>query len=107
MAYAVVETGGKQYITEKDLVLDVEKLNAQPGQKVKLDKVLFYAENEKIQVGKPYLEGAFIEAEVIKNHKLKKVISFKKIRREGSSKKKIGHRQEMTRVKIVAMQKGK
>ncbi len=75
--YAIVETGGKQYkVTEGDIIR-VEKLAAEAGEKVELDKVLVLGEGADIKVGTPYIEGAKVVGEVVENGKGQKVIIFK------------------------------
>ena len=103
MAYAIVETGGKQYKTEEGDVLDVELLGIDAGKKVKFDKVLLVSDKSGLKVGKPYITGAVVEGEVLNNFRDRKVVSFKYIRRENGSKTKIGHRQPKTKVKITAL----
>jgi len=106
MTYAIVETGGKQYRAEAGQVLDIEKLEIEDGKTVKLDKVLFVSDDGTFAVGQPYVKGAVVEAEVVQTKKQKKVISFKYIRREAGAKTKIGHRQQLTRIKIISIKKG-
>jgi large subunit ribosomal protein L21 len=101
--YAIIETGGKQYRAEAGRELDVEKLGAEPGKKVKLEKVLLVSGDGATQIGRPYVKGAFVEAEIVRNYRDAKVISYKAIRREGGAKTKIGHRQYLTRVRVLAV----
>ncbi|MBU1869633.1 MAG: 50S ribosomal protein L21, partial [Candidatus Omnitrophica bacterium] len=63
--YAIVEVGGKQYSVKKDDIIEVEKLKAEPGEELVLDKVLLAAKDEKIEVGQPYLKDAKVKAEVL------------------------------------------
>lgn len=103
--YAIIETGGKQYrISEKDTI-SVEKLDTAPGKTVKLDKVLFYSDGKKVDIGTPYLENVKVSCEVIGNVKTKKTISFKYKRRK-SSRRKIGHRQELTKLMVKDIKVG-
>ncbi len=97
--YAIIETGGKQYKVEKDSVIEVEKLNAEKGKEVSFGNVLLTSLGEEVKVGQPYLEGVKVTAIVVNNLRTKKVIAFKYTRRK-SSKTRIGHRQNLTRVKI-------
>ncbi len=106
MTYAIIETGGKQYTTKTGDVFDIERLETEEGKTVKFDKVLLVGDGAAVTVGKPYIKGAYAEAEVVKNLRDKKVISFKYIRREGGQQTKIGHRQSITRVKILSIKKG-
>jgi len=97
--YAIVETGGKQYLVEPGDIIKVEKLDCNPGDSVKLDKVLFVNEKGKPKVGMPFVDGASISAEAIEQGRLPKKIVFKykpKVR----YRKKIGHRQYFTELKI-------
>ena len=100
--YAVIETGGKQYRVQKGDVLDVELLDAKVGHKVKLSEVLAVCDGKELQVGTPHVKGAKVTAEVVDFHRGPKLVAFKKKRRKGFDKK-IGHRQNLTRIKIVEM----
>lgn len=100
--YAIVETGGKQYRVEEGDVLTVEKLDAEAGSKVVLDKVLVAGEGADIKVGKPYVEGCKVEAEVVENGKGPKVIIFK-FKSKKDYRKKQGHRQPYTMLKITSV----
>lgn len=100
--YAVVETGGKQYrVTEGD-VITVEKLDVQAGDKVSLDKVLVFSDGEALTIGAPYVEGARVEAAALENGKGQKVIIFK-FKSKKDYRKKQGHRQPYTMLKIESM----
>ena len=102
--YAVVETGGKQYKVTQGDVIQVEKLETPVGETVTLGKVLLAGDGADIQVGGPYLEGCAVTGEVTEQLKDKKIIVFKKRRRK-NYRRKNGHRQEMTRVKITEISK--
>ena len=106
MTYAIIETGGKQYKAKAGEIFDIERLETEEGKTVKFDKILLMGDSTSVTVGKPYVKGAHVEAEVIKNLRDKKVISFKYIRREGGQQTKIGHRQSKTRVRILSIKKG-
>ncbi|ERL12139.1 ribosomal protein L21 [Coriobacteriaceae bacterium BV3Ac1] len=99
--YAIVTTGGKQYKVAEGDVIDVEKLNAQPGDKVNLD-VLMLADDEKTVVAPAELEGKKVIAEVVDQHKGKKVIVFKLHKRKRYHRTK-GHRQQLTRLQITSI----
>ena len=100
--YAVVETGGKQYkVTEGDVIF-VEKLDVEEGAEVTLDKVLMAGEGDAVKVGTPVVEGATVTAKVVKNGKSKKVVVFKMKRKKNYRRKK-GHRQPYTQVRIEAI----
>ena len=98
--YAIVATGGKQYKVAPGALLDVEKLKAAVGETVRLDQVLAVRTDTGFQIGRPRLNGAAVSAQVVDQHKGSKVISFKYKRRKGYHRK-VGHRQELTRLKIV------
>lgn len=97
--FAVIETGGKQYKVNEGDVLFVEKLNVNEGDKVTFDKVLAFSGSDGFVVGAPFVSGATVVANVLKNGKGKKidVIRYKAKKNE---KKKIGHRQPYTKVQI-------
>lgn len=97
--YAVIETGGKQYRVEKDDVVSVEKLKVEAGDSVVFDRVLLLSNGKETLIGKPYVEGAKVEAEVVENGKGPKVIIFK-YKAKKDYRKKQGHRQPYTMVKI-------
>ena len=97
--YAVIETGGKQYRVAPGQTLEVERLNTEAGQPVTLDRVLFVANDGKFSVGAPTVDKATIVADVVEHLRGAKKITFKMKRRKGYHKT-IGHRQEMTRIKI-------
>ena len=97
---AVIVTGGKQYTVAEGDVLFIEKLNAEAEQTVKFDQVLAVLDGENSKVGTPVVEGAAVEAKVVKNGKGKKVIVFK-YKSKKNEKKKIGHRQPYTKVEIT------
>lgn len=101
-AYAVIETGGKQYRVKAGDVLDVEKLDAAPGATIKLDRVLALNAGNGLTVGAPTVAGAVVTAEVVDQHRGEKVVNFKKKRRKGYHRK-IGHRQSLTRLKVASL----
>ncbi|MFA6141798.1 MAG: 50S ribosomal protein L21 [Candidatus Omnitrophota bacterium] len=105
--YAVIETGAKQYKVTKNDVILVEKLESKDGSDVKLSKVLLVKDGNSVHVGSPYIKGAHVICEVIGRVRQPKVIAFKYKKRK-SEKKKIGHRQDVTKLKIkeIAMAKG-
>lgn len=100
--YAVIETGGKQYRVQEGDVITIEKLDAEAGQKVEFDRVLVLAEEGDLKVGAPYVEGAVVSGEVVENGKGKKVIIFK-YKAKKDYRKKQGHRQPYTMVKIESL----
>lgn len=101
-AYAVIETGGKQYRVKQGDILDVEKLDVEPGQKVTLDRVLAVNLGKTLSVGAPVIAGAAVTAEVVDQHRGEKLINFKKKRRKGYHRK-VGHRQSLTRLKVESI----
>ena len=102
-AYAVIETGGKQYRVAKDDVIEVELIEgAEAGQTISLGRVLALNDGSFLKVGTPEVEGASVTAEVLEAFRGPKVVAFKKKRRKGYHRK-VGHRQELLRVKITAI----
>jgi large subunit ribosomal protein L21 len=97
--YAIIETGGKQYRVQEGDVLFVEKLAANEGDTIQLDKVLAISDNGKMSIGTPVLEGANVSATVVKNGKGPKIIIFK-YKAKKDYRKKQGHRQPYTKIKI-------
>lgn len=97
--YAVIETGGKQYKVQEGDVIRIEKLNIADGEKVKFDKVLLLSEEGKLNVGKPYVDGASVEGQIEGQGKAKKILVFK-YKPKKDYRKKQGHRQPYTQVKI-------
>ena len=94
---AVIKVGGKQYLVSEGSEIFVEKLNAQKGDKVKFDQVLMLDK----KVGNPYLTGVTVQGEVLKNGKGKKITVFKYKCKDRSNRKKQGHRQPYTKIKIT------
>jgi len=98
--YAIVQTGGKQYKVAEGDILKVEKLDGQAGAQVVLDQVLLVKDDDgNVKVGKPVVENARITAQVIEQGKGKKIIVYKYKRRKNERKKQ-GHRQAYTKIKI-------
>ncbi|NLY20807.1 MAG: 50S ribosomal protein L21 [Tissierellia bacterium] len=97
--YAVIETGGKQYRVQEGDVLRIEKIEAEVGSKTVFDKVLLFSDGEELKVGNPYIEGAVVEATVEDQNKAKKIIVYK-YKAKKNYRKKQGHRQPYTEVKI-------
>ncbi len=98
---AIIETGGKQYVVTTDTILTVEKLDAE-GKKVTFDKVLLVDDGSKAQVGKPYVAGAKVTAEVIEEGRDSKVTVIRYRAKSRYAKKK-GHRQPFSKVRITAL----
>lgn len=97
--FAVIRTGGKQYKVQKDDVIKVEKLEGDSGSKIDLDEVLFIGDDKAAKVGTPLVEGAKVVAEVVAQDRGPKIIVFKKKRRQNYRRKK-GHRQDLTVLRI-------
>lgn len=100
--YAIIVTGGKQYKVAEGDELFIEKLEANEGDSVTFDKVLAVSANDALTVGSPYVDAASVKATVVKNGKAKK-IHILKYKPKKDSKKKIGHRQPYTKVRIEAI----
>jgi len=98
--FAIIKTGGKQYRVAEDDLIKVEKLDGEAGSTITLDQVLLVGDADKQSVGVPFVEGAAVEAEVIQQKKDKKIIVFKKKRRQ-NYRRKNGHRQEITVLKVT------
>lgn len=97
--YAIIKTGGKQYMVNEGDVLTVEKLDVESGAKVMFEEVLAVGNNGELQFGSPVVAGAKVEATVVENGKAKKVIVFK-YKPKKDFRKKQGHRQPFTKVRI-------
>ena len=97
---AIIVTGGKQYTVAEGDVLYVEKLGVEAEQNVKFEQVLAVVDGENTKIGAPVVEGAVVEAKVVKNGKGKKITVFK-YKAKKNEKKKIGHRQPYTKVEIT------
>ena len=100
--YAVIESGGKQHRVEEGEVLQLEKLDAAAGDKVKFDKILLVGEGGSVKIGKPYVEGSQVEAKVLKQGRGEK-IKIIKFNRRKHFKKQQGHRQSFTEVEITGI----
>lgn len=101
--YAIIETGGKQYQVEVGQEIYVEKLGVDADSNVTIDKVIALGGEDGIKVGTPYVENATVSATVLKNGKAKKVTVLTYKPKKGSSKRKMGHRQPYTKLKIDAI----
>ena len=100
MSYAVIQTGGKQYKVKSGEILKIEKLpDSKPDSKIEFKEILAYGDNKIIEVGTPTIQGAKVEANFIKNSKNRTVLIFKKRRRQ-NSRRKNGHRQQYSMIKI-------
>ena len=100
MSYAIIQTGGKQYKVRSGEILKIEKLsNSKPDTKVEFKEILAYGNDKVIEVGAPTVQGAKVEANLIKNSKNRTVLIFKKRRRK-NSRRKNGHRQQYSMIRI-------
>ena len=100
MSFAVIQTGGKQYKVKASDILKIEKLkNSKPESKIEFNEVLAYGDDKTLEVGSPLVKGAKVEAELIKNSKNRTILIFKKRRRK-NSRRKNGHRQQYSLIKI-------
>ena len=100
-AYAVIETGGKQYRVQQGDVFDVELLATDEGANIEFD-ALAVSNGSELTIGTPVVDGAKVTVSVVENLRGKKIYSFKKKRRKGY-RRKIGHRQELTKIKVEAI----
>jgi large subunit ribosomal protein L21 len=103
--YAVIETGGKQYRVEVGTELEVELLDVEPGQAITLDRVLLVADGDESSIGRPLVADAAVSAEVLRQTRGEKLISFK-YRPKARSRVKKGHRQELTVLRITDVRLG-
>jgi large subunit ribosomal protein L21 len=99
MAYAVIQTGGKQYRVSEGDVIEVEKLDVDAGADARFEQVLLVSDGAGISIGSPLVSGAAVTAEVVEQAKAPKVIAFKYKRRKGYHRT-VGHRRQITRLKI-------
>ena len=100
--FAIIETGGKQYLVQKGDKIQIEKLPTDAGQSVVFEKVLFTSNGAEVQIGKPYISGAKVEAKVIKQGKGEKVRVFK-YKQKSKYRRTIGHRQHFTEIEITKL----
>ena len=100
MSYAVIKTGGKQYKVKSGEILKIEKLpDSKPETKIEFTEILAYGDDKNIEVGTPNIDGAKVEADLIKNSKNRTILIFKKRRRQ-NSRRKNGHRQQFSLIRI-------
>ena len=100
MSFAIIQTGGKQYKVKASDILKVEKIkDSKPEGKVEFNEILAYGDDKNLEVGSPLVKGAKVEAELIKNSKNRTILIFKKRRRQ-NSRRKNGHRQQYSLIKI-------
>ena len=104
--YAIAETSGQQFWFEVDRYYDIDRLNAKVKDKITLDKVLLLKDKNSITIGKPFVKDAKIELEVVSHKRDKKIIVYK-MRPKKKTRRKMGHRQELTRVMVKSISIGK
>ncbi|MFA7172912.1 MAG: 50S ribosomal protein L21 [Kiritimatiellia bacterium] len=101
-AYAVLQTGGKQYRVTPGVTFEIERLEAEAGQDIELNEVIALSDGSELKIGMPYVEGAKVVLTVVGHKRGKKLVNFKKKRRKGYSRK-VGHRQELTVVAVKSL----
>ena len=100
MSFAVIQTGGKQYKVQSGEIIKIERLeDSKPETKVEFKEILAYGDDKNIELGEPIISGAKVEADLLKNGKNRTVLIFKKRRRK-NSRRKNGHRQQYSLIKI-------
>jgi len=101
--YAVIETGSKQYKVAKDDIILIERLEAKEGKTLSLRNVLLVKEGNSVHIGSPYLKGALVNCEILAEVRGDKLLAYKYKKRK-SSKKKIGHRQNLLKLKVKSIE---
>ena len=100
MSFAVIQTGGKQYKVKSGEIIKIERLeDSKPGTKIEFNEILAYGDDKNIELGKPTISGAKVEADLLENGKNRTVLIFKKRRRK-NSRRKNGHRQQFSKIRI-------
>ena len=100
MSFAIIQTGGKQYKVSASEILKIEKLEESEGKTVEFKNVLFLSDDKSTEIGNPNIQGARVEATILKNTKNRTILVFKKRRRK-NSRKKYGHRQPISLIRIT------
>ena len=100
--YAIAETSGQQFWFEVDKYYDIDRLNAKEKDKITIDKILLINDKDNVSIGMPYIKNAKIELEVVSHKRDKKIIVYK-IRPKKKTRRKMGHRQELTRVMVKSI----
>ena len=100
MSFAVIQTGGKQYKVSASEILKIERLSDDEGKTVEFKNVLFLNDDKTVEIGNPNIQGAKVEATILKNTKNRTILVFKKRRRK-NSRKKYGHRQPVSLIRIT------
>ncbi len=101
--YAIVDTGGKQYKVKKDETLRIEKIPGEVGSQVSFDKILMLADDDNVKIGRPVLDDVAVKGHIVEQEKAQKIIVFKYKRRKRYRRKQ-GHRQQYTAVKIDSIE---
>ena len=101
-SYAIAETSGQQFWFEVDKYYDIDRLNAKEKDKITIDKVLLIKNKDNVSIGMPYIKNAKIELEVVSHRRDKKIIVYK-MRPKKKTRRKMGHRQELTRVMVKSI----
>jgi large subunit ribosomal protein L21 len=104
--YAIVETSGQQFWFEVNRYYDIDRLNAKEKDKITIEKVLLLNDKNSITIGKPYVKDAKVELEVVSHKRDKKILVYK-MRPKKKTRRKMGHRQELTRVMVKSISVGK
>jgi len=104
--YAIAETSGQQFWFEENKYYDIDRLNAKEKDKITLEKILLLKDKNSINIGKPYVKDAKIELEVVSHRRDKKILVYK-MRPKKKTRRKMGHRQELTRVMVKSITVGK
>ena len=104
--FAIAETSGRQFLFKVNKYYDLDRINAKEQEKIILKNILLIKDNEDISIGKPYIENAEIELEVLSHKRDKKIIVYK-MRPKKKTRRKMGHRQELTRVMVKSIKVGK
>ena len=104
--YAIAETSGQQFWFEPNKYYDIDRLKAEEKDKITLDKVLLIKNKDSLSIGKPYIKDAKIELEVVSHKRDKKILVYK-MRPKKKTRRKMGHRQELTRVMVKSISLGK
>jgi len=104
--YAIAETSGQQFWFEVNRYYDIDRLNAKEKDKITIEKVLLFKDKNSITIGKPYIKNAKIELEVVSHRRDNKILVYK-MRPKKKTRRKMGHRQELTRVMVKSISLGK
>ncbi|MGQ9630918.1 MAG: 50S ribosomal protein L21 [bacterium] len=103
--YAIIESGGKQYKVQEGEYVQVEKIEGEEGREIRFDRVLMIADGERVEIGTPTLKNASVEAEIVRQGKDKKIVVFK-YKPKKNYRRKRGHRQPFTKVRIKKISAG-